>query len=109
MSTDEKIIRVHDVPSEVKRLREETSNLMRELNGRGPTKALLLRAKDLRKKLRAQGATIERLVALETSAAIAFRERCGRDPVEGDTILPEDDLRAEEIVISLQSKVVGNC
>jgi hypothetical protein len=108
MSTDEKPLRVHDVPEEVKRLREETDNLLRELNGRGPTTATLLRARDLRKRLRARGATIQRLIALETATAIALKERLGREPAEGEEITAEDEARAEEIVISLQSPA-GNC
>jgi hypothetical protein len=108
MPTEDKPIRAHDVPGEVKRLRQETDSLLQELNGRGPTKALLLRAKDLRKRLKKQGSTIERLVALETATVIALKERLGREPVEGEEITDDDEARAEEIVTSLQSKA-GNC
>jgi hypothetical protein len=106
MSTEP--IRVHDLPEEAKRLRRETENLLKELNARGPTRALLLRARDLRKRVKAQGSTIERLIAIETATVIALRERLGREPVEGEEITERDEARAEEIVTSLQSPV-GNC
>jgi hypothetical protein len=102
--TEDKPIRVHDVPEEVKRLKEETDNLLRELNARGPTRALFLRAKDLRKRIRTHGSKIERLIALEDGARIAFRERTLRNAEDGDMILPEDDQRAEEIVAAFESK-----
>jgi plasmid rolling circle replication initiator protein Rep len=103
-----KPIRVHDLPEEAKRLWQETENLLRELNARGPTTALLLRAKDLRKRVKAQGNTIQRLVAIEAAVRIAFRERTLRNPEDGDTITAEDDARAEEIVDALQSPA-GTC
>jgi hypothetical protein len=105
--TEDKPIRAHDVPGEVKRLRQETDSLLQELNGRGPTKALLLRAKDLRKRLKTQERNIERLLALEDGARIAFRERTLRDPEDGDTITAQDDQRAEEIVAALESKAAS--
>jgi hypothetical protein len=102
MST--KPLRVHDVPSEVARLREEVDNLLAEINGRGPTRALWLRAKDLRRRINAQGRSIEQQLAFEAGVRIAFRERTLRNPEDGDTITVEDDVRAAEIVAALQSR-----
>jgi hypothetical protein len=103
----EKPIRAHDALWEALRLREEVESLAREVNSRGPTAALQLRAKDLRKRLKAQGRTIEQGLAFEEGVSIAFRQRNGRSPVDGDTITPEDDIRAGQIATALLSKPPG--
>jgi hypothetical protein len=41
---------------------------------------------------------LERAITLEDASHLAFRERTGREPVDGDIITPADDLRAAEIV-----------
>lgn len=107
MQTD-KPIRAHDALWEVHRLKQEAEALLKEMNDRGATRALLLRAKDLRKRLKAQGSMIEASLAFEAGAAIAFRQRTGRDPVDGDLILPADDVRGGKFAAALQSQT-GTC
>ena len=106
MQTD-KPIRAHDALWEVHRLKQEADALLKEMNDRGATRALLLRAKDLRKRLKAQGSMIEKSLAFEDGAAIAFRQRNLRDPEDGDIITPEDDARAKEIATAFLSKPGG--
>jgi hypothetical protein len=40
-------------------------------------------------------------LAFEEGVSIAFRQRNGRNPVDGDTITPEDDVRAGQIATAL--------
>jgi hypothetical protein len=100
-------IRAHDALWEVIRLREEIDALVAEINSRGKTRPLLLRARNLRKRLRAQSSTIDRLLLTELGTEVAFRERLGRDPVEGDIITPEDDARAAKFVAMMGK--AGTC
>jgi hypothetical protein len=107
MSTD-KILRAHDLPSEARKLAAETKALFAEVQARGFTVPLRLRAKDLRKRSQALSTTFGRVLELDAATAIAFRERVGRNLEDGDLILPEDDARAAEIVRALESKA-GQC
>ncbi len=75
MST--KRIPAGDVLEEVESLREEIGDLLRELDSRRPTAALRLRARSLRKRLKAQGRTLEQSIAFEEGIAIVFRQRSG--------------------------------
>ena len=56
------------MPEESKRIQAETSRLLYELNGLRPRGAILLRAKDLRKRSNRLGRTIEGLVARGAAA-----------------------------------------
>jgi hypothetical protein len=47
---------------------------------------------------------LQRAVTLENASYLAFRERTGREPVDGDIIMPEDDARAAEIVENFYPK-----
>jgi hypothetical protein len=107
LSTDEPI-RAHDELWEAVRLKEETDALLAEINSRGKTRPLMLRARNLRKRVRALDRTLTRSQAYEVGLEIGFRERSGRDPVDGDPILPQDEACAEKFVEALQSKA-GTC
>jgi hypothetical protein len=96
------------IPEEVLKLRQEAEALRREAKLRGPSKSLMVRARDLRKRIKAKGAVIEHWLAHDSAVQVAIFERTGREAQDGDTILPEDDKRALEIVEALQSRS-GSC
>ena len=96
MST--KPIRVHDLPQEVQRIKQETERLLTELNGRRPRGAILIRAKDLRAQSKALGRTIDRLLCEEMSIELAFKGRTGRNAQDGDEFTAEDTRRAAQII-----------
>jgi hypothetical protein len=109
LTTEIKPLRVHDVPEEMIRLRKETAAIFAELKERGPTRALALRAKDLRKRIKHAGSEIERLLCMEEAKRIAILERTGREAVDGDDIALGDQVRAKEIVNALLQSKAGKC
>jgi len=93
-----KPLRVHDLPEEAERIKQETERLLTELNGRRPRGAILIRARDLRSRSKALGRTIDRLLCEEMAVELAFRERTGRNIKDGDEITPEDERRSAQII-----------
>ena len=82
--------RIHELPAEAERIRQEATRLLEELNGRRPSGALLIRAKNLRRQWKALASTIDRLQCHEMAVALAFKERTSRNIEEGDTITAQD-------------------
>jgi hypothetical protein len=106
LPTDDQPIRAHDafwdvtgLEEDARRLEAEAVNFLAEVKRRGPTRALRLRGRRLRKQIKAQGSKIDRMFTFQFGCEIAFRERCGRDPVEDvDIITPADEERAARFV-----------
>jgi hypothetical protein len=107
MSTD--LIRIHDFPIEAKRLEDETLRLVQEFETRGRTTALVLRAKDLRRRRKAFLTAIERVLAFDAAASIAYKERTGNELAAGEEYTRADAERAAKIVTAMESKTTRQC
>jgi hypothetical protein len=63
---------------------------------------MFLRARELRKRLKALDTIAENLLLREMSLEIAVRQRLGCVDVEGQEILPADEWRADQILAGVR-------
>lgn len=101
MSTDP-IAAAALIVTEADSIKAEIAALLASLNGRHPTRAMFLRARELRKRLKALDTMAENLLLREMSLEIAVRQRLGCVDVEGQEILPADEWRADQILAGVR-------
>lgn len=102
MQTDHPTIAAAKIITEADGIREEMRALFDGLNGRRPSKAVMRRARELRERTKALGAVAENLLLQEMAVEMAVRQRLGRNPVDGDDVLPQDELAAQLILAGFQ-------
>ena len=90
------------IVTEAERIREEMIALFDSLNGCRPSKAAMKQARALRERAKALGSVAENLLLQEMAVEIALRRRLGRHPVDGDDVLPQDELAAQQILAGLR-------